>query len=129
MVGEDLRVNDVGTGGGAGPGDDRQQARVIRRDHGQLGDAASRRHRGVDDRAGRLHLGHVEYGGVAHLVVKVDLKPVRRLMAAGVGVEIVVGPFRQRRAQFLARRRHAPLARHGRVLARDHVLGLPVERA
>ena len=37
--GEDLRVDDVGAGGGAGAGDDRQQARMVGGEHGDLGDA------------------------------------------------------------------------------------------
>ena len=42
---EDLRVDDVGAGDGAGPGDDRQQARMVGREHGDFGDAPRRRGR------------------------------------------------------------------------------------
>ena len=38
--GEDLRVDDVGAGRRAGAGDDREQARMVRREHGELGHAA-----------------------------------------------------------------------------------------
>ena len=37
--GEDLRVDDVAAGGGAGAGDDRQQPRMVGGDDGDLGDA------------------------------------------------------------------------------------------
>ena len=50
--GEDLRVDDVGAGRRAGAGDDRQQPRMVGREHGQLGDAA----RGVEADAGRDRL-------------------------------------------------------------------------
>ena len=38
--GEDLGIDDIGASRGAGAGDDGQQARMVRRGDGQLGDAA-----------------------------------------------------------------------------------------
>ena len=38
--GEDLRVDDVAAGRRAGAGDDGEQARMVGRQHGELGDAA-----------------------------------------------------------------------------------------
>ena len=37
---EHLRVDDIGAGGGAGAGDDRQQTGMVGRDDGEFGDAA-----------------------------------------------------------------------------------------
>ncbi len=74
--GEDLRIDDVGGRRGAGPGDGRQQARVVGGDHRQLGDAARRVRQDVDGGAGRADLRHVEQVGVADLVGEIDLQPV-----------------------------------------------------
>src|SRR4029079_19798985 len=83
---DNLRVDDVAAGDSASARDVRQEPRVILCEYGELGDAA----RGVDPRDGReLLTGFFRFGDEArirNLAYEIDLQPVRRIMAGGVGI-------------------------------------------
>ena len=102
---------------------------MIGRHHGQLGD--SRKRIGRNFRRQRAHFlfAHAQKLGMPDLVRQIDLEPIGLIMARRIGVKIGIGPKRQSAAQFVLRVSHPLLAVDGGMAARQHKLGLPIERA
>ncbi len=102
---------------------------MVRRDHGHGGDAMEGVGRHL--RRQRAHFsGHrMQQFGVGDLSRGLPLQPIGGIVARGVGVELRIGPARQRAAQSLLRRLDPRLAVHGGMAAAEHDLGLPIERA
>src|SRR5437588_11048310 len=101
---------------------------MIRREYGELGDAA----RGVEaDRGRKLlagRLGGAHETGVAEFVRQVDLEPVRRIVPLDVTVERVGWPIRKRGAEFGLRGGDALRAIDLGEAAGEHRLGFVIQR-
>src|SRR5438045_7189135 len=101
---------------------------MIRREYGELGDAA----RGLETDRGRKllagRLGGAHETGVAELVPQVDLEPVRRIVPLEVTVERIGRPVRKRGAEFGLRAGAALRAIDLGEAAGEHGLGFVIER-
>ena len=126
--GEDLSVDDIAAGCGAGAGDAGQEPRVVGRDHGDRGHAAETvgRHFGRE----RAHVGghRVQELGVGDLPRRLHLQPIGRVVAQRVGLELRIRPAGQRAAQRLLRGRDTRLAVDRGMAAAENDLGLPIKR-
>ena len=89
--GVDLRVDDVGARHRAGAGDDRQQPRMVGREHRQLGHAARR----VEADRGRERLALLRLSrrkrACATLCGEIDLQPIGRIMPRDIASRSAAG--------------------------------------
>ena len=127
--GEDLGVDDVGAGGGAGAGDDRQQPRMVGGEDGDLGDALEGMGGGGGGERAPGLVGVADERGVGELVGQIDAQPVGRIVALEVGGALALRPVGERLGEFVLGHGDALVAADLAVAAGDHGLGLVVERA
>ncbi len=127
--GEDLGVDDVAAGGGAGAGDDRQQPGMVGGEDGDLGDALEGMGGGGGGERAPGLVGIADERGVGELVGQIDAQPVGRIVALEVGGALARRPVGERLGEFGLGRGNALVAADLAVAAGDHGLGLVVERA
>ena len=97
--GEYLRVDDVGVARGAGAGNDREHARMVGREHGQLGRRLEGHGPDVEGELQPCLVGIAHELGVAHLPFLVDPQPVGRVVEVEDALALLHRPVLQPRGE------------------------------
>ena len=127
--GEDLRVDDVGVAGRAGAGDDGEEARMVGREHGQLGRALECHRPDLEGELQASAVGAAHELGVAHLPLLVDAQPIGGIVEVENALALRLRPVREPSGQRGARLGEPLRVRGGAEAAGQDRLGLVIERA